>query len=258
MSCDSGHSLTPSKPGAGNSFAFPNSLTFHCASLTPAPSTSGSQHVTSSGWHPQVPLSPLHLQGLDPLTMDQAAKLYQLATECQALGSDLAKRFHTLCSLEATHCAIAQSTAHEMVLSGCHACSTAYGLATATQSVPERELTLCRLCEAANKAWKDANDVLFSHLLQYNVELASFISSTEDALRTNEKTFGGVSTTCWGQPTAPPNLPVDVTTDPSMAAQYPVGPLLPCRCPFNVNLWPRSVQAPSLRWHREWQIQSRH
>ena len=102
-SCDSKHSLTPSKPGAGNSFAFPNSLAFHHTSLTPAPSTSGSQHVTSSRWHPQIPLSPLHLQGLDPLTTDQAAKLYQLAAECQALGSDLAKRFHTLCSLKATH-----------------------------------------------------------------------------------------------------------------------------------------------------------
>ena len=115
--------------------------------------------------------------------MDQTAELYQLATECQALGSNLAKRFCTLCGLEATHCAAAQSTVHETVLSGCQACSAAYGLATATQSVPEREFTLCGLCEAANKAWKDTNDILFSHLLQYNVELASFISSTKDALR---------------------------------------------------------------------------
>ena len=183
MFCDSRHSLTPSKPGAGNSFAFPNSLASCRTSLTPAPSTSGSQHITSSGWHPQVQLSPLHLQGLDPLTTDQAAELYQLAAECQALGSDLAKRFCTLCSLKATHCATAQSTAHEMVLSRCQAHSAAYGLATATQSVPERELTLRRLREAANKAWKDTNDILFSHLLQYNTELASFISSAKDALR---------------------------------------------------------------------------
>ena len=103
MSCDSRHSLTPNEPGAGNSFAFPNSLAFCCTSLTPAPSISGLQHVTSSRWHPQVPLSPLHLQGLDPLTTDQATKLYQLAVECQALGSDLAKRFHTLCGLKTIH-----------------------------------------------------------------------------------------------------------------------------------------------------------
>ena len=183
MSCDSRHSLTPSEPGAGNSYAFPNSSAFCHTSLTPAPSISGSQHITSSRWHPQVPLSPLHLQGLDPLTMDQATELYQLAAECQALGSDLTKRFHTLCSLKATHCATAQFTAHETVLFGHQARSAAYRLATATQSVPERELTLCRLGEAANKAWEDANDVLFSHLLQYNLELASFISSAEDALK---------------------------------------------------------------------------
>ena len=124
--------------------------------------------------------SPARFESIDH---GSAAELCQLATECQALGSDLAKRFHTLCGLEATHCAAAQSTAHETVLSGCQAHSTAYGLATATQSVPERELTLRGLCKVANKAWKDANNVLFSHLLQYNVELASFISFTEDALR---------------------------------------------------------------------------
>ena len=49
MSSDSRHSLTPGEPGAGNSFAFPNSSAFHHTSLTPAPSTSGLQHITSSG-----------------------------------------------------------------------------------------------------------------------------------------------------------------------------------------------------------------
>ena len=52
-----------------------------------------------------------------------------------------------------------------------------------TQPVEQRELTLHRLCEAANKAWKDANDAMFSHLLKYNVELAFFISSAEDTLQ---------------------------------------------------------------------------
>ena len=107
-------------------------------------------------------LSPLHLQGLDPLTTKQAAELYQLAAECQALGSDLSKRFHTLCSLEATHHAATQATTHKMVLSGCQAHSTDYGLATATQAGPERELTLCGLHKAANKVWKDTNNVMFS------------------------------------------------------------------------------------------------
>ena len=96
MSCDSRQSLTHSNSGAGNIFMLPNSLAFCCTSLTSAPSTSGSQHITSSRWQPQVLLSPLHLQGLDPLTTNQATKLYQLATKCQALGSNLAKNFHNL------------------------------------------------------------------------------------------------------------------------------------------------------------------
>ena len=141
MSIDSRHSLTPSKPGAGDTFAFPNSSAFCHTSLTPAPSTSGSQHTTSSRWHPQALLSHLHLQGLDPLTTDQGAELYQLAKECQKFSSDLAKRFHTLCGLKATNHATIQSTTHEMVRSVCQAGSTAYRFATATQSVPERELT---------------------------------------------------------------------------------------------------------------------
>ena len=109
-----------------NAFVLPSSSAICHASFTPVPSFFGSQHVTSSGWHMQVPLSPLHLQGLDPLTTDQATELYQLAAECQALGSYLTKRFCALCSLKASHQAVAQSTMHETVLSGCQAHSTAY------------------------------------------------------------------------------------------------------------------------------------
>ena len=72
--------------------------------------------------------------------------------ECQALGSELAKWFQTLCGLEASHCAIVQATTHEIVLSGCQACSTAYGVATATQQAKQQELTLHGLCKEANKA----------------------------------------------------------------------------------------------------------
>ena len=34
-----------------------------------------------------------------------------------------------------------------------------------------------------NKAWKDANDIIFSHLLTYNFKLATFLTSAEDTLR---------------------------------------------------------------------------
>ena len=77
----------------------------------------------------------------------------------------------------------AQATTHEIILSGCQAHSAAYGVATATQQAEQWELTLPRLCKEANKAWKDANDVIFSHLLKYDSELANFLNCVEDTLK---------------------------------------------------------------------------
>ena len=153
--------MTPFKPGLGGSFNVPGGTGMGCGSLTPVTSVTGLQQVTSSRWHQPVSFSPLTLQGLDPLSTKQAAKIYQLATECQALGSDLAKWFQTICELEATHRTIAQATAHDMVLSRCLVCSTAYAVATATQQAEEWETTLLRFHEEANKAWKDTNDIIF-------------------------------------------------------------------------------------------------
>ena len=130
-----------------------------------------------------MPLSPLTLPGLDPLNAKQATEIYQLATECQALGSDLAKWFQTLCRLKATHRTTAQATTHEMVLSERLAHSTAYAVATTTQQAEEWESTLRGLCDEANKVWKDASDIIFSHLLKYDFELATFLNSTEDTLK---------------------------------------------------------------------------
>ena len=81
VSNDSRHSMTPFETGLGGSFSIPSGTRIHCGSLTPATSVSGSQHVTSSGWNQDVPLSPLTLQGLDPLNAGQTVGLYQLATE---------------------------------------------------------------------------------------------------------------------------------------------------------------------------------
>ena len=154
-----------------------------CSSLTPVTSVAGLQQVTSSRWHHPMPFSPLPLQGLYPLSAKQAAEIYQLATKCQALGSDLDKQFHTICRLEASHHATAQATTHETVFSGCLIHSAAYAVAATTQQTKEWESTLHRLCNKANKAWKDANDVIFSHLLKYDSELADFLNFTEEALR---------------------------------------------------------------------------
>ena len=183
VSSDSRHSMTPFETGLSGSFNIPGDAGMRHSSLTPVTSVTRSQQVTSSRWHHPVPFSPLPLQGLDPLSTEQAAKIYQLATECQALGSDLAKQFQTICELKTSHHAVAQATTHEMVLSGCLVCSTAYAVATTTQQAEERELTLHRLCKEANKAWKDTNDIIFSHLLKYDSKLANFLNSAEDTLR---------------------------------------------------------------------------
>ena len=179
--------MTPFETRSGRSFSLPGGIGICCGSLTPATSVSGLQHITSSGWHQATPLSPLTLQGLDPLNTEQAAAIFQLATECQTLGSELAKQFQTFCGLEASHYVAAQATAHEIVLSGHQAHSTAYGVATATQQAEQWESTLCGLHEEANKAWKDTNDVIFSHLLK----LATFLDSAEDPLKNKHAEIWG-------------------------------------------------------------------
>ena len=174
--------MTPFKLRLSRSFNLPGDAGMCCGSPTPVTSIAGSQQVTSSGWHPPAPFSPLALQGMDPLSAEQAAEIYQLATECQALGFDLAKQFQTICRLKASPHTVAQATTHETMLSGCLICSAAYAVATTTQQAEEWESTLPGLCNEANKTWKNANDIIFSHL-KYNSELANFLNSAEDALR---------------------------------------------------------------------------
>ena len=140
--------MTPFKMGLSRSFNIPGDAGMCCGSLTPVTSVARSQQVTTRRWHHPVPFSPLPLQGLDPLSTEQAAKIYQLATECQALGSDLAKQFQTICRLKASHHTIAQATTHETVLFGCLIHSAAYAVATTTQQAEEWESTLGGLCNA--------------------------------------------------------------------------------------------------------------
>ena len=91
VSSDSRPSMTPFETGSGGSFSLPSGIGICHGSLTPATSVFGSQYITSSRWHRAIPLSPLTLQGLDPLNPKQAAEIFQLATECQTLGSELVK-----------------------------------------------------------------------------------------------------------------------------------------------------------------------
>ena len=135
-------SMTPFEPGLSGTFNIPGDAGMHRGSLTPATSIAGLQQVTSSGWHHPTPFSPLPLQGLDPLSTEQAAEIYQLATECRALGSNLAKWCQTICRLKASHCTVSQATTHETVLFRCLICSAAYAVAATTQQAEEWESTL--------------------------------------------------------------------------------------------------------------------
>ena len=77
------------------------------------------------------------------------------------------------------HCATAQAAAHDTINAECMAHSATFGIATATQTDEECESSMHRLCAEANQAWKDANEVIFSHLLKYDTQLVAFISATE-------------------------------------------------------------------------------
>ena len=71
---------------------------------------------------------------MDTLSTEQAAEIYQLAAEYQALGSELTKQFKNLSRLQAVHCPAAQATAHETNNVGCMAHSATFVVATATQT----------------------------------------------------------------------------------------------------------------------------
>ena len=92
--------------------------------------------------------------------------MYNLAVECQALGTKLANKFQTLSELEAIHCAMAQATTHKIINAGCTAQSEVYGLLPRDQNhEPKHKETLWQRLTEADKAWKDTNDVLYSHQL---------------------------------------------------------------------------------------------
>ena len=144
---DSRCSMTPFEMGMYGSFSYPSSTGMHHGSITPMTSVAGSQQVTSSGWQLTSSFSPLPPQTIDTLGTKQAAEIYQLVAECQALGSELTKQFQNLSRLEAVHHVTAQAAAHETINMGCIAHSATFGVATATQTDKVHESSLCRLCQ---------------------------------------------------------------------------------------------------------------
>ena len=142
-------------------------------------SLTGSHHVSST-WPTSVftsgPPSP-------HLTIDQANSLYNLAAECQGLSIKLAKKFQVLSGLEAMHHNSIQGMAHKTLTLGHSAQEAAY-IAIIQDRVPddEHEATIHRLCSEADATWKEMHEVMYNHQLQYDRQLATFLTDAKTVL----------------------------------------------------------------------------
>ena len=65
---------------------------------------------------------------METLNAKQSTEIFNLAAECQALSTELAKQFQTLSGLAAIHHAAAQATAHETINAGQMAQNAAYSV----------------------------------------------------------------------------------------------------------------------------------
>ena len=104
--------MTPLDVGLYNSFSYYGLPGFSRGGATTVVSVAGSQHVSSSIWQPPGLTS---LPTMATLNAEQSTEIFNLAVECEALSTELAKQFQTLSRLEAMHYAMAQATAHETI-----------------------------------------------------------------------------------------------------------------------------------------------
>ena len=104
-------------------------------------------------WQPPG-LTSLHLLlTTETLNAEQTTEIYHLVAECQALGTELAKKFQTLSRLEAMHHAVAQATAYKAINVGYMVQSTAYSILPDGQASDKKhEETLQQLCVEADRA----------------------------------------------------------------------------------------------------------
>ena len=116
---------------------------------------------------------------MDTLSAEQVVGIYQLATECQALGAELAKQFQNLSRLEVVHHAMV----HKTINVGCMAYNVSFSMIAANQPDRDYEKFLHQVHAEADQAWKDMNDVIFSHQLRYDSQLVTFISTAERTLQ---------------------------------------------------------------------------
>ena len=117
------------------------------------------------------------------LIINQANSLYKLATECQALGFKLAKKFQMLLGLEAMHCNSIQGMVHKMLTLGYSAQEAAYSAIMWDRVLDdEHKAMIHHLCSEADVAWKEMHKVMYNHQLHYNGQLATFLTDAEMAL----------------------------------------------------------------------------
>ena len=118
------------------------------------------------------------------VTVEQITEIFHLGAECQALGTQLTKQFQTLSGLEVMYHTAAQATTHKTINTGSVGRGAAYSvLMNGGNSDKKHEETLQTLCEEADKAWEDTNNVVFNHQLRYDTQLVSFIASAKKTLQ---------------------------------------------------------------------------
>ena len=124
-STDSRLSTMPLDAGLYNSFSYSGPAGFYRGGATPMTSVAGSYHMSSSTWQPAGLTSPPAMQTLNT---KQSTENFNLAAECQALSTDLAKQFQKLSGLEAMHCTLAQATANKTINVGWMAQNVVYSI----------------------------------------------------------------------------------------------------------------------------------
>ena len=155
-SSDSRRSMTPFEMGMYGSFSYPSGTGMCRGSLIPVTSVAGSQLVTSSRWQLTGLISPLLSQAMDTLSTKQAVEIYQLAAECQALGSELTKQFQNLSRLKAVHRATAQAAAHKTINVECMVAA----LPLALPQPPKQMRNMSCPCAGSAAAVKESHEGL--------------------------------------------------------------------------------------------------
>ena len=208
-------------------------------------SVAGSQWVTSSMWQPPRLFSPTLLPATDTLSAGQVVEIYQLATECQALGAELAKQFQNLSRLEAMHHVVAQARVHKTINVGQMGCNAAFSAIAANQPEGDCEKFLHQFCAEANQLWKDTNDIIFSTQLKYDAQLGAFITTAEETLQAKQNEI-------WSQIHSiaeVAGLPDSGLANSGQTAHSSPGPLLLHSHPEDVGLLPIVLCLPSLEHH---------